>query len=165
MDSPAAENIRPASVRFTPTPPAWRSVDRALTLLVFIGTTGVLLVAAWLTPSTKGIGTHTALGLPPCGWETATGYPCVSCGMTTAFAHAADGNLWTSFQTQPAGMLLALLAAMVALTTGYSLVMRVSIGRLVERLVTPWSFGFAVAVLMLAWGYKALLVREVLPPL
>src|SRR5690606_33691507 len=55
------------------------------------GCLGVLGLAPWLTPAAAGHGTHGQLGLPPCGWVLAMGRPCPSCGMTTAFAHAADG--------------------------------------------------------------------------
>lgn len=165
MNSQAASDIRPGVVRFTRPRPAWISIDRGLTLLVFIGNLAVLLTAALLTPDAKGMGTHQSLGLPPCGFQATTGMPCASCGMTTAFAHAANGNLWVSFKTQPAGMMLAVVAAMTVLITGYSLMTRVSLGRLVQRLVTPWSFGTAVAILLGSWVYKILLVKDALPHL
>lgn len=69
---------------------------------------GVLGVAAWLSPSAQGVGTHTQLGLSSCGFLASTGLPCATCGMTTATALAADGRLLASAATQPAGLLFAL---------------------------------------------------------
>lgn len=72
-----------------------------------------LVVGAALTPDPAGHGTHQQLGLPACGWVVAYGRPCPTCGMTTAFTHAASGRLDRAFMTQPAGALLAVLAAVV----------------------------------------------------
>ena len=41
--------------------------------------------------------------------------PCPTCGMTTAFAHAAHGHLLKSFIAQPMGFVLALATAMTFL--------------------------------------------------
>ena len=37
---------------------------------------GVLGFAAYLTPSAEGLGTHTQLGMPSCGWIHTMGIPC-----------------------------------------------------------------------------------------
>ena len=78
---------------------------------VALAAAGPLVLAAWLEPAAAGLGTHEQLGLPACGWVAAAGIPCPSCGMTTAFAHAARGDLLGSFLVQPAGAILALAAA------------------------------------------------------
>lgn len=114
-----------------------------------------LVLAATLTPSTAGMGTHTQLNLPECGFVLATGLPCATCGCTTAFAHAADGSLLTSFVTQPFGALLALALAMMALIAGWSAASGMSLtplGRMMatKGFVLPW-----VVLLLGAWGYKA----------
>jgi hypothetical protein len=70
-----------------------------------------LVLGAWITPDPAGHGSHTQLGLMPCGFLIATGQPCPTCGMTTAFAHATQGELGTAAVTQPGGLLLCLLAA------------------------------------------------------
>ncbi|MCA9610613.1 MAG: hypothetical protein KC619_33690, partial [Myxococcales bacterium] len=44
--------------------------------VLFSGPLAVLVTAAMLTPSPEGHGTHTQLGLPPCGFLVYTGYPC-----------------------------------------------------------------------------------------
>lgn len=74
---------------------------------VAAGLLAILAVAAWLTPSPHGHGTHTQMGMYPCGWVVAFDKPCPTCGMTTAFAHAADGRVWASARAQPMGMVLA----------------------------------------------------------
>lgn len=73
----------------------------------------VLCIAAWLRPDSAGHGTHQQLGLFPCGWVMALNKPCPTCGMTTAFAHAADCRFGRSFLTQPMGMVLALGSATI----------------------------------------------------
>lgn len=79
--------------------------------LLALAAAAPLVVGAWLTPNSVGHGTHTQLGLPPCGWVVAFGRPCPTCGMTTAFTHAAHGRLDLAFVAQPAGTVLAVLAA------------------------------------------------------
>jgi len=72
---------------------------------------GVLVVAASLTPSPLGHSTHEQLGLPACAFLAATGRPCPTCGMTTAFANMAHGSPLTALMTQPMGAILALATA------------------------------------------------------
>jgi len=70
------------------------------------------VTAARLTPAGTHLGTHRQLGLPPCGFVVMTGLPCPTCGMTTAFSHAARGRLIAAARTQLAGAVLAVLTAM-----------------------------------------------------
>lgn len=119
---------------------------------------GPLLLAAMLTPSAEGIGTHRQMGLPECGFVLATGYPCATCGCTTAFAHAADGSLLSAIITQPFGGLLALALAMMALIAGWSAASGMKLaplGRVMatRRFVLSW-----LVLLVVAWGYKAAVV-------
>jgi hypothetical protein len=118
-----------------------------------------LAVAAWLEPSASGVGTHQQLGLPACGWIAGIGIPCPSCGMTTAFAFAARGSFLEAFSTQPAGALLALAAAIVAVMAVWT---ACSGSRSWEVL---WSamgrrfwWGFVV-IAALAWVYKIAAMR------
>ena len=78
-------------------------------------------VGATLTPAPSGLGTHVALGLPPCLFLAVTGLPCPACGMTTAFVHVAHGRLLDAFVAQPFGALLALasLAGLAALPVAF----------------------------------------------
>lgn len=71
----------------------------------------VLVVAARLDADPSGYNTHTQLGLSACGFAARFQRPCITCGMTTSFAHAADARPARSLATQPAGAMLALLTA------------------------------------------------------
>src|SRR5688500_10522680 len=71
----------------------------------------VLVLAALgtlLTPAPEGHGTHTQLGLPACSFMELTALPCPGCGVTTAAALAARGELARAFVVQPFGAALAL---------------------------------------------------------
>lgn len=111
-------------------------------------------VAVWVVPDSAGHGSHTQLGMPPCGWVIAFDKPCPTCGMTTAFAHAARGRLWTAFATQP---FAALLAVAVAATFWMGLHSAATGSRafaMLGRLLLPRYVWVGVALLMAAWVYK-----------
>jgi hypothetical protein len=135
---------------------------RLLALVVAGGCGVVLLVAAFLDASPAGLGTHEQLNLPACGWIRLMDVPCPTCGMTTSFAHAADGNLVASFLAQPMGFLLALAAAMTALLGAYVAATgsRVTgmLGRLWGRR-TGWLLAGAV---LAAWAFKVVSYRNLL---
>ena len=74
-------------------------------------------VARALTPSATGLGTHTQLGLPRCGFLWLTGLPCPACGLTTCFAHLMHGQLTAAMNCQPCGVVLfGMLALLLPLT-------------------------------------------------
>ena len=114
---------------------------------------GILALAAWLTPNPEGVGTHKQLGLDVCGFYERTGYPCPTCGMTTAFAHVLRGQLLDAFAVQPAGALAALLCAAAALTGAYV----TFTGKHLDQYFPPVNalrLLIAVAVIVLAaWGW------------
>lgn len=111
-------------------------------------------LAAWLEPDSRGLGTHQQLGLPPCSSMMLLGYPCPTCGMTTAFAHAVRGRFVAAFGAQPAGFLLALVAVIAA---GASLSVVVS-GRVWTvnwfRLSPATLLIVVIAIVMGSWSYK-----------
>jgi uncharacterized protein DUF2752 len=127
---------------------------RVVSAAVFLVSSAVLGVAFYLSPSPDGLGTHTGLGLPACGLYQNTGIPCATCGMTTSFSYAAHGNLVASFVTQPAGAMLAVLTAMAAVVSGYALVTGMSLAPIGQQLWRPRVIIVAGVVLLLAWGYK-----------
>lgn len=133
-------------------------LNRLVSLLVLAVCLSVLGTATWLTPDNSGAGTHQQLGLPPCGFEMATGLPCATCSMTTAFAYAAHGHMLSSFVTQPAGMLLCLIMAIYTLLAAYTLVVGISLMPLLQLLWHPRSFLFLGILIGVAWGYKVLMV-------
>jgi len=71
----------------------------------------VLVAAAELVPSADHLGTHRQFGLPPCGFVLATGLPCPTCGMTTAYAYTVRGQFIEALRSQVAGFILALATA------------------------------------------------------
>ena len=95
------------------TPARLGLAGRAAALAVSAGCLTVLIIAATLPPSPDGIGSHQKMGLASCQFEHRTGVPCITCGMTTSFAHFVRGQLAASVYVQPMGMLLALTTAIV----------------------------------------------------
>lgn len=122
----------------------------------------MLGIGLYLTPSPDGFGKHAGLfGGPPCGFYTVTGYPCPTCGCTTAVSHFAHGHFLTSLITQPFGFAVALVA-MIAGTLALA-------GLVTGRWRGPsmfwiswywrlWVFG-GIALLVFGWVYKIFRVR------
>lgn len=113
----------------------------------------VLVVAACLSPSPTGHGTHEQLGLSACGWVLAAGRPCPTCGMTTAFAAAAHGQWALSFRSQPFGMLLALAAAATFWGGLHVAVFGSRLGRMAARFLRPAVIWSVAALWAASWGY------------
>ena len=107
-----------------------------------------------ITPSPTGMGSHTSLGLPPCGMLVYTGHPCPTCGVTTSFVLAAHGRVGEAFVNQPFGLVLFVLVAagvllsVATLATGSSWLPFVTVNRV---LATVILLGVVAAV---SWGYK-----------
>ncbi len=119
----------------------------------------VLGLASWLDASPEGVGTHRQLGLPACGFYSSVGLPCASCGMTTAFSHAAHGRLIKAFYTQPAGACLAVLLAAAGIVAAYALVTGMRLGPAAAWMLRPTSVVAAAAGVLMAWGYKMAIVQ------
>lgn len=85
----------------------------------FLGFSALLVLALSriLTPSVSGVGTHLQLGLPPCLFSAWFDLRCPACGLTTAFALLAHGELRLSLRAHPLGFFLfAVTAAIVPLS-------------------------------------------------
>ena len=140
-------------------PMAAATAERVTNLCLSLVAFTVLAFAVWLQPSVAGHGTHEQLGLPPCNFLDMTGLPCLSCGMTTAFAHTVRGELLAAFLSQPFGLLLALItivsvpALLWSAATGRSLAF--PIGQLRWNLWGP----VLLASLLGAWAFKILQIR------
>jgi hypothetical protein len=149
---------RPASGRIGAAPGwTWPRATRLerffqIALAALLG--GAVALGLYLTPSATGTGTHTLLGIPPCGMLIATGKPCPTCGVTTSFALAAHGRFGESLVNQPFGLALFILAVTGLLLT----VTTAAAGRSWYPLVTRWSvpsFIMALIILgLLSWMYK-----------
>ena len=135
-----------------------REVRRVALILLLCGIS-ILKVARWLHPDPRGWGTHEQLGkyffITPCLMPALTGYPCPTCGMTTAFAYTVRGRWISAFHAQPFGFGLALFTILMtvrsihALITGWT--WRLNIYR-----IPPFRIALWIGLLFLAaWGYKA----------
>lgn len=98
------ENTTKNSVKPTITHTRWLP-----TLLLILPFSGVI-VARFLTPDPRGLGTHQQLGLPPCSMRVLFDLPCPGCGMTTSWSLFSRGNFNASIETNTGGFLLACLA-------------------------------------------------------
>ncbi len=121
---------------------------------VLAGCLALLSIAAWLTPSAHGVGTHRQMGYPPCAMPVVFGVPCPTCGMTTAFAHAVRGELFSAFHAQPAGLLIALATMVIGLVAA-SVLITGHVWAVNWYRVRPARVGAAVALILLGgWAYK-----------
>ena len=114
----------------------------------------LLVVSAGLEPARAGHGTHEQLGLPGCVWMATFDAPCPTCGMTTAFAHAADGEVMVAFAAQPLGAVLAVGAA-TAFWLGLhgALAGSRALG-VAGRALGSRGAWIGLGVLLVAWVYK-----------
>jgi hypothetical protein len=122
--------------------------------LIGAGCLGLLVLASWLTAASEGHGTHTQLGLRACGWASVLDRPCPTCGMTTAFAHAAEGNLLASAHVQPFGFLLAVLTAAVFWGSAHVAATGSALHRAAGRLLSTRVLWAGAGLLVAAWVYK-----------
>ncbi len=136
-----------------------RIPGRILGGLVSLFSIALLLCAATLSPDARGFGTHEQLGMGPCLAPIVTGYPCPTCGMTTAFACTVRGRWISAFLAQPAGLLFALLTCLIAVFAGYAAMT----GRTWQPNPRILSFNrlavLAVVVWLLGWGVKVAIGR------
>jgi len=133
---------------------------RLLAGAVSIGCGAVLVVAFLLSPDGSGAGTHEQMGLPACGWITHLDLPCPTCGFTTAFAHAADGDLLAAFDTQPMGALLAIATALACIGGMVILLTGAPLDALVTRYWSVRWTWIVLGLLLVAWAYKMLRFKE-----
>ncbi len=97
----------------------WERNDREplvwyVRILLFIAGAGaitLLLTAARLTPNSDGFGTHRQLGLEPCSFIQWFGIRCPACGMTTSWSHFTHGEIGSALESNVAGVMLAVVAA------------------------------------------------------
>lgn len=134
--------------------PRTSAAARWVALGVFVGCTALLGVAAWLKPDPRGFGTHEQLGSAPCGMLILTGYPCPTCGMTTAFSHFVRLQWFQSFLTQPAGFVLALATLCFAVLAGRTLVLGRWPRRFLPVISSYWIFLILLIILLGGWGFK-----------
>lgn len=130
--------------------------SRVFSACIAIACLSVLSMGAWLNPSNEGHGTHTQLGLQPCMWAATLDKPCMTCGMTTSFAHAGEGDWLGSFLTQPMGSLLVVLTSVVFWGAAVQTISGARVGTMVQPALRPRVFIALGVLLLLAWGYKVI---------
>jgi hypothetical protein len=126
---------------------------------VAAGCLTVLAIAARLDPDARGVGTHEQLGLAPCGWLVQFGWPCMSCGMTTAFSHMAHLRPLSALAAQPMGAVLYLATAVTAVLTAVSVVTGRDWPSLYIYLYEPRVWSGVLLMWMAAWAYKIVAYR------
>lgn len=123
-------------------------------LILPLGFLGATALAALLTPSPTGLGTHQALGLPPCLFHALTGWACPSCGLTTSITHLIHGNLAAAFWTHPLGPIIYLAWGISALWACLEFFGRSTpLGRFLRGQYATWAYG-ALAVYLVTWGSR-----------
>lgn len=112
-----------------------------------------MLLVGWnLSPDGTGYGTHRQMGLPGCGMMISTGWPCPSCGMTTAVTATVHGELGIAMAAQPFGIVLAVGAAVFAVAG----LVEAATGRTPRGIFGPrwWYLLIAVGGMFLGWAVK-----------
>ncbi len=128
--------------------------ERLIAAVIAAGCLGVLVTAALLAPSAEGHGTHEQLGLPPCGFLSITGEPCMTCGMTTSFTHAANADFGKSFVTQPMGTVGVIATATLFWIALHGAAFGSQALRLTGRLIRPRALWVIGGLWTASWVYK-----------
>jgi hypothetical protein len=153
----AGGEVRPASADAPPRRSSWPRADLGERILqgFIVGVlAAILAVGLLLTPLPTGTGTHTLLGLGPCGMLLVTGRPCPTCGITTSLALAAHGRFADAFVNQPMGLLLfaltllGLVFGVVTIIAGRSWATVVTLRRAMIVAVALVALG------LVSWIYK-----------
>jgi|WetSurMetagenome_2_1015567.scaffolds.fasta_scaffold71130_4 hypothetical protein len=128
--------------------------ERIVEACLAAGCAAVLLLGMILVPSPDGLGTHTELGLPPCGMWLYYHKPCPTCGVTTSFTLAAHGQFVQSAVTQPFGLVFFLATvAGLALNAWTAVAGRTWFGLVTVRRATIVIIA-GVIILLASWAYK-----------
>ena len=128
--------------------------ERCLAGVIAAVCAALLMTAAWLRPDASGFGTHRQIGLPPCGWLQSFGKPCMTCGMTTAFAAMAHAQPRSAWRAQPMGAALAVATATLFWPAMFAAVFGFRMGPLGGMLLRPAVVWGALGLAVAAWGYK-----------
>ena len=114
-----------------------------------------LLLAARVLPLDRP-----PLSLFACPLREATGWPCLFCGCTHAFAHAVRGEFVAAFLASPLGTVLAIAAVLHLLVTLARLAgLRLALPELEVSARMRWA---GLALLAINWAFVAARVRGVI---
>ncbi|MCI0339260.1 MAG: DUF2752 domain-containing protein [Acidobacteria bacterium] len=128
-----------------------------LTLILLAGAS--LIIARILQPSSRGVGTHEQLGLPPCPFLHLTGIPCPSCGLTTSFAHAARLDFSLSLITQPFGLIVFCLTTIAIPLSIYFIRRRIPWSEITYARSFDRMIYMLIVVYILCWFYKIIAMK------
>ena len=112
---------------------------------------GVLVLAIYIKPNEHGLGSHAQLGMAECGFYERTGYPCPTCGMTTAFSHVVRGQWYRAFVVQPAGAIAALLFIAAALASSYVVLTGYDMREFLRNLKWKWICLAGLGLVLFSW--------------
>lgn len=124
------------------------------TLIEILGIAGSVLVLATairLDPDPRGFGTHTQLGLEPCSVLVRTGTPCLTCGMTTAFANLVRGRVGAAWRANPVGSVLFVLTVLAPVWLLHALVTGRDPLRFTAHRVGRWILPGTAVLLTASW--------------
>ena len=133
--------------------------DRAVAGVVFAAALVCFLALVAIEPDPKGYDTHTQLGMSACNWPKVYGYPCPTCGATTAATLVVHGRLIAAFATQPFGATFALAGIALGALAGWCLLRSRSFLDVYLQLPRTAIALFAVLLLLASWGYKCLVFQ------
>ena len=131
--------------------------QRLFAALLVIGLLAPWILASILEPDSRGHGTHQQLGLWPCTFRVLFDRRCPTCGMTTAWAHLARGQLVPALRANVGGTVLGLLE----LAAGAWLLLSSAWGRWLGWVPNSTALACAAAAVVLItlvdWGFRLLL--------
>lgn len=127
-------------------------------LIWFVFWLGVTAVGVYLSPSPRGHGTHTQLGLSPCASATLFDRPCPGCGLTTSFTATIHGQFLEAFQAHIFGPILYLLFTVTALVCGYTYARKIRF--VTDTKAFNWALGILVGVFVLYGGVRFWLIDD-----
>jgi len=164
QDGPEAPpETAPAAVAAIPRQPVEAGIGaqifgRLVWLFFFSAPATVFAIALMLTPNPVGHGTHTQLGLPPCGFLVVSGFPCPGCGLTTCFSFMVRGDVVGAAAANPFGVMLFLVSAAVMVLGAVGFVRGMPVIDTLDRLqADKWAILLSVSSLTV-WGVKVLTI-------
>jgi hypothetical protein len=128
-------------------------LGRVLLAASALATFALMATARSLEPDPRGFGTNEQLGLARCWFTATTGWPCPTCGMTTAWAHGTRGDLAAACSANLGGALLLPIAGLAAAWGLASAAIGRTLGSSMPRLFL-WMGTAWLAITVLDWARR-----------
>lgn len=129
-------------------------VDRTAAVVVLAVAATVTTLLLRVDPDPRGFGTHEQLGMSKCSFPIHYGFPCPTCGCTTAACLLVHGRPIAALIAQPFGAVLTVTGLGLGLHALRCLLQRRSFADLLIRIPLRRVVVSAVALLLLSWAYK-----------